>query len=102
MVLELSGQTEVKGHVSGQNCADDQLSDLLHFTYNRVTMTHLVRSRVTKRLMAKKLTTFPAMILIKQGCISKQADINNGMAKLAHTATVHKGIGVTGKGGHGM
>lgn len=32
MVLELSGKTEMEGHVGGKDCTDDQLSNLLHRT----------------------------------------------------------------------
>lgn len=32
MILELSGETEVEGHVSGQDGTNDQLPDLLHCT----------------------------------------------------------------------
>lgn len=32
VVLELCGETEMEGHVCGQNCTDDQLPDLLHRT----------------------------------------------------------------------
>ena len=32
MILELSGKTEMEGHVCGKDCTDDQLSNLLHCT----------------------------------------------------------------------
>lgn len=32
MVLELSSEAEMEGHVGGQNCTDDQLPNLLHCT----------------------------------------------------------------------
>ena len=36
MILELCGETEVEGHVGGQDAADDQLADLLQgHTNNR-------------------------------------------------------------------
>lgn len=35
MVLELSGETEMEGHVSGQNCTDNQLPNLLHCTHKQ-------------------------------------------------------------------
>ena len=46
MVLEVSGEAEVEGHVSGHDGTDDQLPDLLHCTIQdqsapqRMHLTH--------------------------------------------------------------
>ena len=38
MILELCGETEVEGHVSGQDGADDQLADLMHTTRTAIAV----------------------------------------------------------------
>lgn len=62
VILELGCQTEVEGHVSGQDCADDQLPDLLQLTCNRVMASHnisckLLCHEIISKMRCAKLET---------------------------------------------
>ncbi len=65
MVLELRGKTEMEGHVSGQDCADDQLPDLLHDMketayYHQVLTVHHHSQQLDTNTLCER--DFPAQL----------------------------------------